>query len=148
MAFPTFHGVRTIEFGSPGEMRDRLADLVVNGPKRATAGLVDEYRREGEPVEHVGEVLAVLDSDARALGLVRVTRVQQMRFADVPDEFALAEAEGDLSGDDFRRSHAAYWQSEGETITDDTLVVLVWFELLSADEMARLRSDGTLDSPQ
>jgi uncharacterized protein YhfF len=53
-----------------------------------------------------------------------------LAFKDVPDEFALAEAEGDLDAADFRASHIAYWTRVGETITDDTLVVTVYFDLL------------------
>ena len=144
MAFPLIDGIRTIEFGTPGEMRDRLADLVVNGQKRATAGLVAEYENDGETIEHVGELLALLDTASDVVGVVRVTRVEQVRFADVPDEFALAEAEGDLDAADFRASHLAFWTEVGETITDDTEVSLVWFDLLDAGLVSTLRSAGLL----
>jgi uncharacterized protein YhfF len=53
-----------------------------------------------------------------------------LRFADVPDEFALAEAEGDMSAADFRASHLAYWTRVGETVNDDTLIVTVYFDLI------------------
>jgi len=59
-----------------------------------------------------------------------VTRCEVLRFADVPDELALAEAEGDLNAADFRASHLAYWTRVGETVTDDTLIVTVYFDLL------------------
>ena len=61
---------------------------------------------------------------------MKVTRVEVLRFADVPDEFALAEAEGDMNASDFRASHLAYWTRVGETVTDDTLIVTVYFDLL------------------
>lgn len=134
MAFPVVNGLRSIEFGTPGEMRTRLADLVVNGDKRATAGLlISDYEAEGEPIEHVGERLAVLDDDGRHVVTVEVTKVQVCRFADVPDEFALAEAEGDRDAAEFRASHLRYWSSVGETVTDDTAVVLVHFDLCPED---------------
>ena len=31
---------------------------------------------------------------------------------------------------DFRASHLAYWTRVGETVTDDTLIVTVYFDLL------------------
>ena len=40
------------------------------------------------------------------------------------------ETEGDLDASDFRASHLAFWTRVGETITDDTLVVTVYFNLL------------------
>jgi len=51
------------------------------------------------------------------------------RFADVPDEFALAEAEGHLNAADFRESHSRYWSSIGTPVTDDTMVVQLYFDL-------------------
>jgi uncharacterized protein YhfF len=61
---------------------------------------------------------------------MQVTRTEILRFADVPDEFALAEAEGDMNAADFRASHLAYWTRVGETVTDDTLIVTVYFDLM------------------
>lgn len=128
--FARVDGLRSIEFGSPGESRDRLVNFVLHGRKRATAGLLSEYEAEGELVEHAGELLAMVDNNGHHVGTLKVTRAEVMRFADVPDEFALAEAEGDLNAADFRASHLDYWTRNGETITDDTLVVTVYFDLL------------------
>ncbi len=38
---------------------------------------------------------------------------------------------GNLNAADFRASHIAFWTGVGATITDDTLVVTVYFDLLS-----------------
>ena len=123
--------MRTIEFGTPGASREKLVNLVLHGQKRATAGLlVGDYESEGEPIEHVGELLAIVDNDGKHVGTMKVTRVEVLRFADVPDELALAEAEGDMNAADFRASHLAYWTRVGETVTDDTLIVTVYFDLL------------------
>jgi uncharacterized protein YhfF len=131
MVFPVVDSLRSIEFGTPGESRTRLVDFIINGNKRATAGLLHDYAKEGEPLEHVGECLAMVDNDGKHLATLHVTRVEVTRFADVPDEFALAEAEGDLNAADFRVSHLEYWTCAGEEITDDTQVVQVYFDLLS-----------------
>ncbi|MFN5650113.1 MAG: ASCH domain-containing protein [Actinomycetes bacterium] len=128
--FPRVDGLRSIEFGMPGTSRETLVGLVLHGNKRATAGLLKDYEAENEPVEHVGELLAMPDNDGTHVGTLRVTRAEVLRFADVPDEFALAEAEGDLDAADFRASHLAYWSATGETVTDDTLVVTLYFDLL------------------
>lgn len=129
--FPRINGMRTIEFGTPGPSREKLVNLVLHGEKRATAGLLaSDYEAEGEPIEHVGELLAIVDNDGTHVGTMQVTRCEVLRFADVPDEFALAEAEGDLNAADFRASHLAYWTRVGETVTDDTLIVTVYFDLL------------------
>jgi uncharacterized protein YhfF len=60
--WPRVDGLRSLELGAPGEMRAWLNGLVVEGRKRATAGLLAEYQTEGEELERVGERLAVLDA--------------------------------------------------------------------------------------
>ena len=129
MAFPRVAGLRGIEFGTPGASRIKLTDLVLHGNKRATAGLLREYENEGEVIEHVGEILALLDDDGQHVANLEVTRVEVSAFKDVPDEFALAENEGDLSAEDFRASHLAYWNRVGEVVDDQTPVVQIYFEL-------------------
>ena len=124
--------MRTIEFGTPGPSREKLVNLILHGQKRATAGLlIGDYEAEGEPIEHVGELLAIVNNDGKHVGTMKVTRVEVLRFADVPDEFALAEAEGDMNAADFRASHLAYWTRVGESVTDDTLIVTVYFDLMT-----------------
>lgn len=130
MAFLRVNGLRSIEFGTPGPMRNRLNDLIINGNKRATAGLFKEdYIDESEEIEFVGERLAILDNDQKQIGVIKVTRVEVLEFKDVPTEFALAEAEGDLSGDDFRQSHSTFWKSVGVDVKPETKVVTVYFDL-------------------
>ena len=131
MAWKRVDGLRTIEFGAVGESRTKILDYLFNGNKRATAGLLEhDYQAEGEAIEEIGEVLVVLDNDLEEVGRIRVTRVDLTTFGEVPDEFALAEAEGDLSGDDFRESHSGFWTRMGYEVNDSTPVVLVYFDLL------------------
>ncbi len=131
MSFPIVNGMRTIEFGNPGESREKLISLILDGNKRATAGTLEwDYIAENEPIETVGEKLAVLDIENRHIATIQVTRVELKRFAEVPTEFALAEAEGDLSGDDFRASHFDFWSRLGLDIKDETEIVLVYFDLI------------------
>ena len=131
MAWKRVDGLRTIEFGNPGESRAKLNDLIINGNKRATAGLLEhDYEAEGESIEHVGEVLVILGNDSEEVGRIRATKVVLTTFGEVPDEFALAEAEGDLNAQDFRESHMDFWTRSGYEITIDTKVVLLYFDAL------------------
>ena len=131
MSFPVVNGLRGIEFGSPGESRSNLISMILDGNKRATAGTLEwDYQAENEPIETIGEDLAILDNNGSHVGTIRATRVEVVRFADVPDEFALAEAEGDLSGDDFRESHSKFWSNLGLDINDETMIVLLYFDLI------------------
>jgi len=131
MTFPIVNGLRGIEFGTPGESRQALISLILDGNKRATAGTLEwDYVAENESLETIGERLAVLDDQGKHVATIEVSKVEVKRFADVPDDFAWAEAEGDLSGDDFRRSHFDYWSKLGLPITDETQIVLLYFDLV------------------
>lgn len=127
--WPRVDGMRTIEFGSPGTSRSWLTGLVVEGRKRATAGILQEYETEDEPLEEVGERLAVLDDESQHVATVEVTRVRRYRFTDVPWEFAAAEGEGDRDLDEWRAGHRRYWTEAGTPVDDDTEVVCLWFRL-------------------
>jgi RimJ/RimL family protein N-acetyltransferase len=129
--FPVVDNLRSIEFGIPGKNRENLVNFIINGNKRATAGLAADYEKEGEEVEFVGECLSMVDNDGKHVATLQVTHVDITRFANVPDEFALAEAEGDLNAADFRASHMEYWTKVGETITDDTMINQIYFTLLT-----------------
>jgi uncharacterized protein YhfF len=132
--FKVVEGLRSIELGMPGESRRKLVDAVVNGNKRATAGLLSEYEFEGEPLETVGEREAILDNTGEAVAIVEITKVEVLPFSKVPDEFALAEAEGDLNAEDFRESHLKFWTAAGEVISDATPVVTLYFDVVEIRE--------------
>ena len=131
MSFPRVNGLRGIEFGTPGPFREELNSLVLQGKKQATAGLLEwDYKDQGEEIETVGERLAVLDSSGNHVATIEAVKVEVRNFADVPDEFALAEGEGDLNAEDFRAGHTRYWTKLGYDINAHTQVVLLYFNLV------------------
>ncbi|MFC7494757.1 MULTISPECIES: ASCH domain-containing protein [unclassified Nocardioides] len=119
-----------MELGTPGALRDELNRLVLAGRKRATAGLVSEYAEDGEPLERVGECLALLDNDGRQIATVEVTEVEVMPFIDVPWSFAEAEGEGDADLEEWRAGHRRYWERIGSPVTSETSVVCLRFVLM------------------
>ena len=130
MVFKVINGLRSIEFGTPGESREKFTNLVVYGNKRATAALALEYVEENEPVEHVGEELILLGNDDVQFGKVKITEVTFCKFGEVPDRFPIAEAEGDKNADEFRAGHKRYWSRLGYEVNDETPVVLLYFDLI------------------
>ena len=130
MTWPRVDGMRSLELGSPGEMRARLNGLVLAGTKRATAGLVAEYEQEGEELEHVGERLALLDDDGAAVATVEVVGVEVTTFGEVPWEFAQAEGEGHRDLEHWREGHRRFWTGVGAEVEDDTPVVMIRIALV------------------
>ena len=88
--WPRVDGLRALELGAPGALRD-----------------------EQTPVAVVG-----------------VTAVDVLRFADVPWQFATAEAEGEADLDAWRDGHRRYWAVAGTPVEDETPVVCLRFRLV------------------
>ncbi|MEU0372325.1 ASCH domain-containing protein [Streptomyces sp. NPDC006283] len=123
-------GLRTLDLGTPGEMRDRLNALVLSGAKRATAGLLEpDYRAEGEEPEYAGERLVLIGNAEERVAEVVVESVEIVPFRSVTWDFAQSEGEGCTSLTHWREVHTGFWQSVGHTVTDDTAVVCVRFGL-------------------
>jgi uncharacterized protein YhfF len=130
MPFPIVDGLRALEIGSPGPMRQRLNQLILDGHKRATAGLLIDYIRENEELETEGELLALVDDESMRIATVVVNDVATVPFSEVPWSFAQAEGEGDESLDEWRAGHRRFWAAEGDAVDDLTPVVLVWFDVV------------------
>src|ERR1035437_3949039 len=110
MAVTVVDGMRAMELGTVGEMRERLNGLVLAGLKKATAGLLPEY--EAEPFERPGERLVVVNDHVQRVGIVEVTSTTLTTFGDVPWSFAQAENEGDRSIEEWRDGHRAFWRRD------------------------------------
>ncbi|MEU2613776.1 ASCH domain-containing protein [Micromonospora sp. NPDC007271] len=133
--WPRIGGLRTLALGTPGEMRANLNALVLAGVKTATAGLLThEYADENEELEHVGERLVLVDDHDALVGVVEVTGVEVVRFADVSWDFARSEGEGDRSIEEWREGHRRYWAREGFPVDDDSPLVCIRFRLTSAGD--------------
>ncbi|GGW26394.1 ASCH domain-containing protein [Streptomyces xantholiticus] len=129
--WPRVGGLRTLDLGTPGELRDRLNALVLSGEKRATTGLLEsDYRAEGEDPESVGERLVLIGSEGQSVAQVAVESVEIVPFRSVTRHFAQAEGEGCTSLAHWREVHVDHWRSVGHTVVDDTDVVCVRFGLV------------------
>ncbi len=121
-------------FGDSPGLADELASLVVHGPKRATAGLLLEHERDGEPVPVPGDHWIVLDGHGEAVCIIRTTGVQIKPFNTVDESFAWLEGEGDRSLAEWRRGHDRYFrrrcQQLGVPFSDDLPVVCEEFDLV------------------
>jgi uncharacterized protein YhfF len=107
-------------FGDSPALADDLLALVLTGKKTATCGAVRDYIAEGTPIPVPGRQDIILDGRARPAALIEYTEVTRRRFDDVPEDFALAEGEGDFA--DWREGHKAYFQRNGGWSPDLELV--------------------------
>lgn len=130
----------TGEYAFPGELRGKLVSAILRGEKTATASLLEEYQRAGEPLPKIGDMEVVIDSDENPVCLTRVTGVHCEPFGNVSDEHAVAEGEGFNDAEAWKSGHKEFWTSPefvadmGEPeveINDATLIVLVSIEVIA-----------------
>lgn len=84
-------------FGDTVELADELIELVVRGPKRATAGAMAEYEADDDSVPVVGDLSIVTDGSMRPRALLETTDVRVGPLSSVDEQFAWDEGEGDRS---------------------------------------------------
>lgn len=82
-------------FGDTVELADELIELVVHGPKRATAGAVAEYEADGEVLPRRGDLSIVTDGSMRLRAILETTDVRVGPLSSVDEQFAWDEGEGD-----------------------------------------------------
>src|SRR6185437_7099303 len=126
--------VMAFAFGDSAEMADELGLLVLHGPKRATAELVQAFAAQGEPLPQAGDRCIVLGGDGRALAVVRTTDVRVGPLWSVEDRFAWDEGEGDRTRAWWLDAHTRFFSRQctamGLTFSDDIGVVFERFELV------------------
>ncbi|MBD0709558.1 MULTISPECIES: ASCH domain-containing protein [unclassified Streptomyces] len=131
--WPRVDGMRALELGFPGAMRNELNSLVLAGAKTATTCLLDEYAEEAEGLEYVGERQALLDDEGRAVATLLYTGVEVKPFGEVTWEHAEAEGEGDASLEAWREVHLRFWERAGTPVDDRTLLVCLSFRVVDED---------------
>lgn len=119
-----------------GDQADELAALVVAGRKTATASAYPLYELEQEPLPQAGEYSVILDSEDRAVCVIRTDRVYVTPFREISEEHARREGEGDLSLSYWWEVHERFFRQEmeaaGLTFDEDMPVVCEEFSCVYA----------------
>lgn len=120
-------------FGATPEQANDLLALVLAGTKTATAGALDDYVAEGEPLPQVGTLAILLDGSGNPRALIETTRVDVVPFGEVDAEHAYLEGEDDRSLESWRRIHERFFTEHAEHdlgFRPDMPVVLERFQLI------------------
>jgi uncharacterized protein YhfF len=96
-------------FGDTVELANELIELVLSGPKRATAGAVAEYEADGDPIPEVGDFSIVTDGAMRPRAVVQTTDVSVGPLSSVDDRFAWDEGEGDRTRRWWLEAHTRFF---------------------------------------
>lgn len=134
----------SFSFGDSPELADELAQLVLAGTKRATAGAVWVYEASGKGLPQPGHLSVVTDSRGTALCIIETLQVDIVPFDQVTAEFAATEGEGDGSLAYWQQAHRAYFTREceraGRRFSTDMPVACERFRVVFA-KPGRDRSD-------
>jgi len=133
-------------FGDSPRLAHELIELVLNGPKRATASSawVNEQAPEMAPVPDGYSVVTEHDRVPRAV--LRTVWLDRRPLSEVDAQFAWDEGEGDRTLPDWLDGHTRYFEREGERIghpfSPTMPVTLERFELLYPFDRALASPDG------
>ncbi len=121
-------------FGDSAALADELLDVVLHGPKRATAGLVAEFAHEGEPLPRIGGHWIVADGAGVPRAVLRTRELRVGPLSSVDDAFAWDEGEGDRTRESWLRDHRNYFTRScariGIEMSDELEVVFERFDVV------------------
>jgi uncharacterized protein YhfF len=104
-------------FADSEAVANHLAELVLSGVKRATAGLVWGFEVEGKAPPQPGDLSIVTDWSGKAVCVIETVSTEVVPFEDVTAEFAATEGEGDNSLEYWRKEHWAFFSRECSQIS-------------------------------
>jgi len=117
-----------------GASPDQLAQLVIDGVKTATCSALASYEAEREPLPAAGDYSIILDSKDLPVAIIQTVEVTVMPMNEVPEEFAVAEGEGDRTYRYWREVHEDFFTKElgrlGLAFSDDIPLVCERFRLV------------------
>ena len=106
------HFYEAFAFGDSPALADELAALVLQGTKRATAGLLWAFQAEGKPLPKSGDLSIVTSGAGVPLCVIETLAVEIVPFDQVSADFAAAEGEGDGSLAFWRAAHSQFFGRE------------------------------------
>ncbi len=124
-------------FGDSAELADELLDLVLHGPKRATAGSVAAFELAGEPLPEVGDLWIAADAAGQPRAVLRTTEVRTGPLSSVDDAFAWDEGEGDRTRATWLADHEGFFRRQlpslGLVFDPEMATVFERFDLVYAE---------------
>lgn len=124
----------TASFAGTREITDELLHLYLIGKKYAGSSIVEDFLSAGDPLPQEGNYWIFLNSKEVPSCILRTEKTVTHKFYDVPVEIAIAEGEGDLSLDYWRKVHSElylpYLQSWGVQMLENATVITEFFKIV------------------
>jgi len=117
-----------------GASPDYLAQLVIDGVKTATCSGHIFYELDNEPLPAINDYSIILNSQDEPVAIIKTIEVTVTPMNEVPEEFAIAEGEGDRTYDYWKDTHTKFFTKElnalGHEFSEDMLLVCERFKFI------------------
>lgn len=119
--------------GNP-EITDDLLNLYLSGKKCAGSSILEDFLTSNDPIPKVGDYWIYLDSKSDPRCILRTEKVVTHKFKEVPIEISIAEGEGDLTLEYWKRVHASlytpYLKKWGIIDLDSATIITEFFRIV------------------
>ncbi len=116
------------------DITNDLIDLFLQGKKKAGSSLKADFLSENIALPKVNNYWIVLNDKLEPKCILKTINVVENKFKDVPIEIAIAEGEGDLSLEYWRKVHRSFFipflDEWGVQNLDNAIVITEYFELV------------------
>ncbi len=121
-------------FAGNKEITDELLQLYLSGRKTAGSSIVEDFMSAGDPLPKVGNYWIFLNSKNEPSCILKTVKIVMNKFRDVPVEIAIAEGEGDMSLEYWRKVHeeiyGPYLSEWGVSNIEEATVITEFFEII------------------
>lgn len=117
------------------EDADRLAELTVNGKKKASSGLYSLYKQYNVEIPKAGTKQIITDFDGKAKAIIENSSVDTIPFNKISKEYAELDMGTEIEPlKKWKKAHWDFFESfleeSGKKPTEEMLIVCVRFELI------------------
>lgn len=114
---------------------NRLAELILNGKKKAGSGLYIWYEEAQADLPQIGTMLIVTDFGGKAIAIIETKKVDTIPFNEISKTYA--ELDMGTTIEPLEKWKKAHWdffanamEENGQKPTEDMLIVCEWFETI------------------
>lgn len=119
-----------VKFGKTLEEQNELANLVLEGKKKATSSLYYLQEIKKAQPTRIGDIWQIQNGQSQNICRVQVTKVRVKQFSEIDETFA--RAEGDRTLTNWKRIHDTYYThilgEYNKVLEESTLLECVYFE--------------------
>jgi uncharacterized protein YhfF len=109
------------------DLRRQLVAAALAGAKTTTAGLLDEYERDGDDVPAAGHRFILQGFAGEPVAVIEIVEARVIAASAIDVQFVRDEGEGVETVEDWRKAHERFL---GRAIAPETMIVALRFRVV------------------